>query len=371
MRLFNSLTTIYLLSLIFNLSDTNAFSRSPLTRLHALLFNTRKNQISLQGYVYGVPRRFTPGPSSALKGNMKMGSSKGDNNDNTPKEESQGSCPYSMTFPMYRIPISGGKDKKSNNNSNGGIFSGLFSGIVSSAKKSEFERKYESNIINDNKSASTSLLWYDAKETISSDEHKHDDERVKQGKMGVHVSAFVWRSLSNIVNDTVQQQLASKTIIIGIENTSMIGLKQLADIINWMKDADVKKYYQRGDGNSNIAILARVDEESPIPTIILEAKLEKNYNINVAPISITSEIGQNLNEETVTESTKKWVKRILVDMKICPFTKSTTKSGQGLGDVGVPVGGIAYHYSEAMQYQFPKLMAGELMTEDFSQSCWI
>ena len=46
-------------------------------------------------------------------------------------------------------------------------------------------------------------------------------------------------------------------------------------------------------------------------------------------------------------STKAWVKRILVNLGICPFTKSVAKSGQGLGDVGVPVANIAYHHSNA------------------------
>jgi len=47
----------------------------------------------------------------------------------------------------------------------------------------------------------------------------------------------------------------------------------------------------------------------------------------------------------VEQRTKAWVKRLLVELQICPFTKSVTKSGQGLGDLGVPVARIAYHTS--------------------------
>jgi hypothetical protein len=38
---------------------------------------------------------------------------------------------------------------------------------------------------------------------------------------------------------------------------------------------------------------------------------------------------------------------VLVNLNICPFTKSTVVAGQGLADVGVPVGKIAYHTSDA------------------------
>lgn len=44
---------------------------------------------------------------------------------------------------------------------------------------------------------------------------------------------------------------------------------------------------------------------------------------------------------------------------ICPFTKAVNKSGQGLGDVGVPVGNIAYHHSSAGVNEIPHLMAGK------------
>ena len=49
----------------------------------------------------------------------------------------------------------------------------------------------------------------------------------------------------------------------------------------------------------------------------------------------------------MNQRTQAWVKRILVEQGICPFTKSVRKSGQGLSDVGVPVGSIAYHGSFA------------------------
>lgn len=51
--------------------------------------------------------------------------------------------------------------------------------------------------------------------------------------------------------------------------------------------------------------------------------------------------------DVIERRTKAWVKRLLVDLGICPFTKSITKSGHGLSDLGVPVATISYHTSQS------------------------
>lgn len=48
--------------------------------------------------------------------------------------------------------------------------------------------------------------------------------------------------------------------------------------------------------------------------------------------------------------TKAWVKRVLINLGICPFTKSESKSGQGLKDLGVPVANIMYRHSTALAF---------------------
>ncbi|EJK47671.1 hypothetical protein THAOC_33592, partial [Thalassiosira oceanica] len=45
--------------------------------------------------------------------------------------------------------------------------------------------------------------------------------------------------------------------------------------------------------------------------------------------------------------TKAWVRRVLVGLGVCPFTKSAERSGQGLQGLGVPVAGIMYRHSDA------------------------
>lgn len=264
-----------------------------------------------------------------------------------------------MAFPRYRISLSGGEEAvKSNNN----IFSGLFSGVISSAQRSAFDRKYSSSTTN--QYAQRTLLWYDPKRELSPDEVQ-DDERIEKGKIGVHASAFVWRALANLLQETIEAKdertdNVERTRIIGLPNFSLVGLKQLADIINWMSKEE--KYYLPSSTESKIKIEARVDEDFFIPTIILHT-FNAGRRESLQPLDIfqTTQIPRDdgFDENIIKDRTKAWVDRVLVKMKICPFTKSTTKSGQGLGDVGVPVGGIAYHSSNAIQSEFPLLMAGK------------
>jgi len=264
-----------------------------------------------------------------------------------------------MAFPRYRISLSGGDEAvKSNNN----IFSGLFSGVISSAQRSAFDRKYSFSTTN--KYAQRTLLWYDPKRELSPDEVQ-DDEKIEKGKIGVHASAFVWRVLANLLQETIEAKdeitdKVERTCIIGLPNFSLVGLKQLADIINWMSEEE--KYYLPASTEPKIEIGASVDDDSSVPTIILHTiNAGRREGLQPLNISQTTQIPRNdgceLDENIIKDRTKAWVDRVLVKMKICPFTKSTTKSGQGLGDVGVPVGGIAYHSSNAVQSEFPLIMA--------------
>ena len=71
--------------------------------------------------------------------------------------------------------------------------------------------------------------------------------------------------------------------------------------------------------------------------------LEEQYTVKQSTTSTTTTI----SHDVITQRTKSWVQRVLVDTTICPFTKSITYSGQGLSDVNVPVGKIAYHTSHS------------------------
>ncbi len=267
-------------------------------------------------------------------------------------------CPYSMAFKRYRIPISGGKDNTKSKN----IISGLFNGIISSAQKSEFERKYRNN----------KSVWHDPKSKVSSAESKDDSERILKGKVGIHVSAFVWRTLSNLLQEAIYDlesggstmQPYRNEIVIGLPNASIIGLKQLSDIINWMGENET--YYLPPSFKFKLNIHANVEDNSPVPTmnfIISSEGVERQIGNICTSTTDTPTTSIPLNEAIIKNRSKAWVNRLLVKMEICPFTKSTTRSGQGLADVGVPVGNIAYHYSNALKHQFPKVLAGTLVMD--------
>jgi hypothetical protein len=125
----------------------------------------------------------------------------------------------------------------------------------------------------------------------------------------------------------------------------------LADIINWYNDQNL---------GGMVNINAEVDQMMPVPTIVLEAcSSSSSSNTNADTIPPLGGSTNHLSDEQIIQGTQSWVKRVLVQLGICPFTKSVTKSGQGLGDVGVPVGRIAYHCSHAKINEIPSLMAGE------------
>ena len=333
--------------------------------------------------------------------NNNLESNQKDIESTTSSTTTSSSCPFSMTFKRYRIPLSSGKDvtnnsNNNNNNNNNNIFLGIpvLSGIIQSSQKRNFERKF----INNNEE-SIILLWYDVMDKINSSNdiinntnnndgsraniininniinNNKDKERIQKGIIGIHVTSFIWRTLSNLLQEVLvmsqqqqedqdqeQKQLVSKSIIIGLPNTSLVGLQQIADIINWMNENET--YYNNNNILSSlsmfkISICAKLEQDSPIPTLRLNVNC--NVKSNDRRDDNSSDIDRNisLNKAIVVERTKAWVDRVLVKMKICPFTRSTTKSGQGLADVGVPVGNIAYHYSKATKCQFPMLMAGK------------
>mmetsp|Transcript_15606 Transcript_15606/g.18138 ORF Transcript_15606/g.18138 Transcript_15606/m.18138 type:complete len:531 (-) Transcript_15606:112-1704(-) len=347
------LILLIVLGLHFNLKDT-----------HSLQYPLSHRLLQLKSKIPSTSKHHDRTSTTKQFSTILKSSSSSSPNDEAPERiESSSSCPFSMKFPRYRIPVSGGKDKPNKSNN-------IFSGLFTSMQKSEFERKFSKNV-----NKKEDLIWFDAKKTIlessssssgsgsSAVSENEDDERIKKGKIGIHVSAFVWRTLSNLIQETMKQepQQHDQKVIIGLPNASFIGLKQLADIISWMEEESINYNSKSSKHNSrNLIIHASVEEDSPIPTIILSvtcAKQQTDSDGNLNDDEDAIRLKNHHNEYIVKERTKSWVERILVKMGICPFTKSVTKSGHGLGDVGVPVGKIAYHYSNALDFQIATLMA--------------
>jgi hypothetical protein len=241
-----------------------------------------------------------------------------------PNTDEDSVCPFSMKYPRYRVPVSSGKDK-----SDYSAKADILSGIKMALDKAAMERKFASDV------KTNSFFWVEPKIDLS-----EYSDRTAKGKVGVFASSIVWRKLANMVDS-----LGPDRVVISIPNTSAVGLSQLADIINWYREQQ-----EEGTLNGNVNVKASVDEEAIVPTIILTV------------IQRTGESKQknDLSTEHVVSATKSWVKRVLVKLGICPFTKAVHKSGQGLGDMGIPVGNIAYHHSSAGADEIAHLMAGTL-----------
>jgi hypothetical protein len=111
-------------------------------------------------------------------------------------------------------------------------------------------------------------------------------------------------------------------------------IRQWVDLLYWVQDYEAKDSLT----NANHRMEAVYSIESDIPCISINPCIGSAVSSTLTPV---------LNATLVEKQTMSWVQRILVDLSICPFTKSTRMSGQGLTDVGVPVGRIAYHSSMA------------------------
>ncbi len=142
--------------------------------------------------------------------------------------------------------------------------------------------------------------------------------------------------------------------------------RKLCDIMNWYADILSGTIDgAAGEGGGMVDLIMRSD---------LDSRCDENEIIPVVVFSVTFDDGarrrlsrryerRNLLPKAMdTEKrTKAWVKRLLVQLGICPFTKSEIRSGQGLKDVGVPVASIMYRHSEALGEgsDVYLLMAGE------------
>lgn len=249
--------------------------------------------------------------------------------------ESDESCPFrkfTMNYARFRVPVSSQKDKP-----NYTAKKGIFSGIQAAMDKSTVERKYSSG---NGTRTKHQFHWIEPYLDTSK-----DDNRIAKAKVGIFTSSIVWEMAARIQKECLEaQDEQTRKSVVSIPRASWAGLFQLADIINWYNDESSVVGIP-----VSVNIHATVDEEMPVPTIILEATRKKDVDPSTSM--------NQLSSAQIIQGTQSWVKRVLVQLGICPFTKSVTKSGQGLADVGVPVGRIAYHCSHAKSDEIPLLMA--------------
>lgn len=244
-----------------------------------------------------------------------------DNKNDDLSSSSSSSCPFSMHFPRYEIPLSSPKTNIKNN-----IFNNFLknNALSSTIQKSKIQNTYSNSYVK----------WIDC--TIEQD----------KDYQGIYATTEFWRFIIDFRKEEQRRQ-HGVLVLYGLDDNTIY--KNLYAIYNWWHEL-----HQNDDD----------DDSAPVPKININL-IEKNdlYIFEIASIDATKKTtikssdndDKRIELEIASEKRmKSWVKRILVDLKICPFTKSTNKSGQGLNDV--PVGNIWYCYSHANMYDIPQFM---------------
>lgn len=238
------------------------------------------------------------------------------------------SCPvheYSMSYPRFRISTSRRRKDTSKE---------WFPGFKHKLYQMSLEKKYKVEVQNN------SFYWINASDIIKKEASvDRDNELTSKAKIGIFSVFFIWNTLCTLLENSSDNDKA----VIAMPTSSIDTLVQMSDIINWINDSSSVIFpdYEHSQ-DKRCTFSAEVDEEAPIPTIILSVD-----RLKLSDKDDDSQSSSLLTPEQVKVATQRWVDRVLVKLGICPFTKSISKSGQGLSDVGVPVGRIAYHYSKA------------------------
>jgi hypothetical protein len=217
------------------------------------------------------------------------------NNSSLRAENSVASCPFSRTFPRYRIDLSSIKDDDN----------------IKSKISWPWQRAWIKNRI-EQKAKEMDAEWFWIEKMQSPD-----------------ASALLWKTASQSMA-TIKSGSAnlSRVILMAFPDVRPLVIRQWLDIFHWLQ--------QIPDIAQDVVIDCCFElEGNNVPCIIMNVQ------------KTTERIPKLHDHESVTIHTKAWVKRILVEQGICPFTKSVTMSGQGLGDLGIPVGSIAYHTCSA------------------------
>ena len=232
-------------------------------------------------------------------------------------------CPFSKSFPRYRIDLTRFKKRKEQS-----WFASSFKNISRSLQRS----KLEQHVLLRNEF----LLW----------EPKLD---------GIAATSFLWENAAQLLlydNDQDNSYNASQVIVIALPDASKQLVQNWIEIIDWMGMNAIPHKMEPALTASLILDPGKAsssgskDDDDWVPSVRIQ-RISKFSTAMSLPLSTNISSTTKPNSLDVILRTQAWVKRILVQQGICPFTKSIRKSGQGLSDLGVPVGIIAYHESSA------------------------
>ena len=170
-------------------------------------------------------------------------------------------------------------------------------------------------------------------------------------------AAEFWRMASDIVTglaiDTPAPARGAARHIwyLALPETTPSVVWNLCDNLNWYADycSSSGKLDSEGGGEADLIVHSDLDArcvDGKIPVVKFTATVDDGARRRLAGRRKLR--GLLPGAQDTERRTKAWVKRLLVQLGICPFTKSEVRSGQGLRDLGVPVAGIMYRHSEAL-----------------------
>jgi hypothetical protein len=265
------------------------------------------------------------------------------------------SCPFSKTFPRYRIDLI--SSRKNRNNNNKKQKEGIWSLIpVPSLEFPSLELP--------------SPPWKEAmqrvklelavrkrqKRTTGSTGNGDLEIAIQPDIDGVSAFAFLWEESARLMGLREGTFSSSSVVILGLPDASQTVVQNFCEIVEWMGTNFETENNTNFAGGGRFVLGAEFikEENLDIPAVRLE-RISRPPPLGPPNDSDDTDGHNNEKiiergplaaaEKIIHERTRLWVKRILVEQGICPFTRSDRMSGQGLGDLGVPVGSIAYHAS--------------------------
>lgn len=272
-------------------------------------------------------------------------SSSGGNGAQKEPSVSGDACPFSMPFPRYRIDLTTGRSEPPPSTMSSFPFGlgGLLAGVKAGADRSSVERKYA------DEAAEGRLRWADC--GPKADEEASGDGG-RPSYAGIRAAGAFWRAASDC---DARGGDGDGRIVLALSGVDVLTARRLADVANWLADRISEASFQETKGAVAI-VRADVDGEAAVPVVML-TRFSKDASTVDATSVVSSWDDDDASDDIIEQRLKAWVRRVLVDLAICPFTKSDRTSGQGLSDVGVPVGRIAYHHSRSSPCSVLALMA--------------
>jgi hypothetical protein len=153
-------------------------------------------------------------------------------------------------------------------------------------------------------------------------------------------------------DDDAQGRIVRYYYLALLETTPAVARK-LCNIMNWYADIlsgtiddAAEEGGKKADFIMHLDLDSRCDENKINPVVVFTVTFD---NGACQRLSRRYKLQSLLPKVMDTEKqTKAWVKRLLVQLGIRPFTKLDIRSGQGLKNQGVPVANIMYRHSKAL-----------------------